>query len=156
MENELKVSFYLKKNEMDDQGKCPVMGHIRIGKTEAPFSVKRKVLMSLWDTHSGRTIGKSRVAADLNRRLDRMNVSIHANYKELSKVKDRVTAEQVRAASLGIVSRKDTLVTYFSNYLEKYEQRVGKDRAEGSFKTLKNSWEHFQAPLLPPMIFSVC
>ncbi|MDR0832614.1 MAG: site-specific integrase [Candidatus Symbiothrix sp.] len=144
MKNELKVSFYLKKNEMDDEGKCPVMGHIRIGKTEAPFSVKRKVLLSLWDTHCGRALGKSKIATDLNRRLDRMNVSIHANYKELSKINDRVSAEQVRVAFLGIVSRKDTLVAYFSAYLENYEQRIGKDREENTLKGLKNSLNHLR------------
>jgi hypothetical protein len=38
MNNDLKVSFYLKKNDIDPDGKCPVMGRIKVGKTEAPFS----------------------------------------------------------------------------------------------------------------------
>jgi RHS repeat-associated protein len=60
MRNDLKVSFYLKKNEADSEGQAPVMGRIRVGKTEAPFSAKTKVPILLWDTPSGRALGKSR------------------------------------------------------------------------------------------------
>jgi hypothetical protein len=48
MNNDLKMSFYLKKNEIDYEGKCPVMGRIKVGKTEVPFSVKLKIPLSLW------------------------------------------------------------------------------------------------------------
>jgi hypothetical protein len=57
MTNDLKVSFYLKKNEVDSEGKCPVMGRIRTGKTEAPFCVKTKVLVSPFRSR----IGKNRL-----------------------------------------------------------------------------------------------
>ena len=37
----LKVSFYLKKSEMSDDGLCPVMGRINVGRySEAAFSAK--------------------------------------------------------------------------------------------------------------------
>ena len=78
MNNDLKVSFYLKKNEVTHEGTAPVMGRIRIGKTEAPFSVKAKVRLSLWDTRSGRASGKSAEATQLNRKLDTMNGVINA------------------------------------------------------------------------------
>jgi hypothetical protein len=66
----LKVSFYLKKNKIDFEGKCPVMGRIKVGKTEAAFSARLKIPLFLWDTHSGRALGKSRETTELNRKLD--------------------------------------------------------------------------------------
>ena len=59
MEKDLKVSFYLKKNETGSDGKAPVMGRIRVGKTEAPFSTREKINPALWDIRSGRALGKS-------------------------------------------------------------------------------------------------
>jgi len=38
MTNELKVLFYLKKNQEKNNGLCPVMGRIHVGKTMAQFS----------------------------------------------------------------------------------------------------------------------
>jgi hypothetical protein len=71
MNSDLKVSFYLKKNEVDSEEMSPVIGRIKAGKTEAPFGAKLKTHLSLWDTHSGRASGKSREATDLNRKLDK-------------------------------------------------------------------------------------
>ena len=81
MEKDLKVSFYLKKNETGFDGKAPVMGRIRVGKTEAPFSARAKINPSLWDTRSGCALGKSHEATQLNRKLDNMNVAINARYR---------------------------------------------------------------------------
>ena len=83
MKQDLKVSFYLKKNEVDTEEKAPVMGRIRVGKTEASFSARVKIGLSLWDTRSGRAHGKSHEATQLNRKLDDMNVAINARYREL-------------------------------------------------------------------------
>jgi hypothetical protein len=128
MTNDLKVSFYLKKNEADSEGKCPVMGRIRTRKTEAPFSMKTKVLISLWVAHSGRALGKSREATELNRKLDTINVVIRTLYSELLKTGERMSAEQVKAAFQGIVSLQHTLIEYFRNYVDNYAKRVGMDR----------------------------
>jgi hypothetical protein len=40
MTNELKVLFYLKKNQSKKSGLCPVMGRIQVGKTMVQFSLK--------------------------------------------------------------------------------------------------------------------
>jgi len=40
MKSELKVLFYLKKNQTGKDGLCPVMGRIRVGNSIAQFSLK--------------------------------------------------------------------------------------------------------------------
>ncbi len=50
---EVKVSFYLKRNEEKADGTVPVLGRIRIGKSMVQFSAKVSVPVSLWDTQSG-------------------------------------------------------------------------------------------------------
>jgi len=110
MKHALKVLFYLKKNEAKEDGMCPVMGRITVAKTMVQFSAKMNVPISLWDTPSGRANGKSRLATELNRNLDKINVSINAHHKEILENKGQVTAEQVKNAFQGIATEQETLV----------------------------------------------
>ncbi|GHT70561.1 hypothetical protein AGMMS50239_39070 [Bacteroidia bacterium] len=48
MKQEVKVSFCLKKNEMKEDGKCPVMARLTVGKSETTFSAKMTIPVSLW------------------------------------------------------------------------------------------------------------
>jgi len=142
MEKDLKVSFYLKKNETEANGKAPVMGRIRIGTTEASFSARTKVSPSLWDTRSGRALGKSQEATRLNRKLDDMNVVINARYREQFHAGKNCTASQLKAAFQGISTNQATLLRYFENYLQEFEKRVGKDRGVTTFNSLKSAKNH--------------
>lgn len=61
--NELKVTFYLKKNEERADGTMPILGRIRIGKSMVQFSTKVYAIPDLWDVKSGRAVGKSKQAS---------------------------------------------------------------------------------------------
>jgi hypothetical protein len=77
MNNELKVSFYLKresrleKSSVGENVAYPIIEKIIVGKSIAQFSTKLKVEERLWNIKSGRTIGKSRVAVELNREINK-------------------------------------------------------------------------------------
>lgn len=89
MNNELKVSFYLKresrlgKNNAGENVAYPVLGKITIGRSIAQFATKLKVEEYLWHVKSGRATGKSRVATELNREINFINLLIHSHYKEI-------------------------------------------------------------------------
>lgn len=67
MKQEAEVSFYLKKNEMKADGKCPIIARLKVGKSQTTFSAKMTVPVSLWT--SGRAIGKSLTANEINCRF---------------------------------------------------------------------------------------
>jgi hypothetical protein len=87
MNNELKVSFYLKREsrlEKINAGanvEFPIIGKIIIGNSIAQFSSKLKVEERFWNVKSGRAIGKSRVAVELNREINFINLLIHTTTK---------------------------------------------------------------------------
>ncbi len=114
-QEEVKVSFYLKKNvfgkpraeansfalcrgekrctkvnEPDAAGRCPVMARLAVGSSTCIFGTKLTAPWSLWT--SGRMKGKSAAAVGINRRLDEMRASAIAICRELSAVHARVTA----------------------------------------------------------------
>ena len=72
-QEDVRVSFYLKKSEADEQGECPIMGRLNVGKySEAAFSVKMTAPESAW--LSGRATGKSARSREINRQLTSFQV----------------------------------------------------------------------------------
>lgn len=125
MGNELKVSFYLRHKEIKKDGTVPIMGRITIGKQMAQFSAKLSVAISLWDIKAARALGKSKVATDLNRALDKIAVSIHTSYEELIKRKGTATPKEVAVDFQGMASGQESLLGYCDKFHKMMLQRVG-------------------------------
>lgn len=139
-QEDVKVAFYLKKNEMNSDGRCPIMGCLTIGRSESVFSAKLSVLASLWS--AGRAKGKSAEAVVINRQLDEYRALAWAIYREQSAVRERVTAEEVKCLLLGMAAGQETLLDYFRSYIEQFEKRVGINRSAQSAKTYRNTYNH--------------
>ena len=136
MNNELKVSFYIKreKSATNACGIYPVIGKIIVGGTLAQFSSKLKVDERQWDVKSGRATGKSRQAVELNRAINRINLAIHASYKDILKRTGKVTAVEVKNAFQGVATAQTTVIALFEEMMRDFKARTGIDRAESTYK----------------------
>ena len=141
---EVKVSFYLKRNEEKQDGTVPVLGRIRIGKSMVQFSAKVSILVSLWDTKSGRAIGKSKAALSINASLNKICVAIHSAHRDLSVKKENVSAQDVKNAFQGIASEQDTLVKYYEAHNEQFLKNVGVNRCMETYKRYGISLNHLK------------
>ncbi len=129
MTNELKVLFYLKKNQSKKNGLCPVMGRIHVGKTMAQFSLKIDADIKLWDAKAGRLRGKSVIANDVNRQIEKVNLLIYSRYNEALHLGRDFTASDLKAIVQGIAGAQESLCACMEKMIEKFSVRVGKDRA---------------------------
>jgi len=140
MNNELKVSFYLKREgntertETNPDAVFPIIGKIIIGNTTAQFGSKLKIEERLWSVKSGRAIGKSRAAIELNREINKINLSIHTHYKDILKRTGKVTAIEVKNVFQGIATTQKTLLVLFGEMMEDFKGRIGIDRAQSTYK----------------------
>jgi integrase len=122
----------------------PIVGKIIVGKTVAQFSSKLKVEERLWNVKSGRATGKSHVATELNREINRVNLLIHFHYSEILKRTGKVTAQEVKNAFQGIASAQKTLLVLFEEIMQAFYSRVGIDRAKSSYLQYVNTHKHLQ------------
>lgn len=140
MNNELKVSFYLKREGNTERTETnpdviyPIVGKIIIGNTIAQFGSKLKIEERLWSVKSGRAIGKSRVAVELNREINKINLSIHAHYKDILKRTGKVTVIELKNAFQGIATAQKTLLALFGEMMGDFKGRIGIDRAQSTYK----------------------
>lgn len=132
MTNELKVLFYLKKNQEKKNGLCPIMGRIHVGKTMAQFSLKIDADVKLWDVKAGRLKGKSGFANEVNRQIGKVNLLIYSRYNEVLHLGRDITASDLKIVVQGIAKAQESLCAYMAKMIEKFAARVGKDRAEST------------------------
>lgn len=145
MKSELKVLFYLKKNQARKSGLSPIMGRIRIGKTLSQFSLKTEADANLWDIKAGRMIGKTNTALEVNREINRINLLIHTRYHELKEVQLEVSAQDVKNAMQGIASTQDTVLVHFKKMNDDASLRLGIDLKESSLAEYRYSYQWLKA-----------
>jgi len=127
------ILFYANKSK-EKNGIVPIMGRITINGTQSQFSCKMSIPLSMWDVKGNCAKGRSKEALQINRNLDNIKAQIIKHYQRLSDREGFVTAEMVRNAYQGLGSEYETLLGAFDKDIANLKRRVGKDRAEGTYK----------------------
>lgn len=133
MRSTFKVLFYLKRNAPKKNGLIPVMCRITVNGKITQFSCKLDVEEKSWNVKSGRVSGRSIVAQEANRMLDKIRVGIDRAYQQTSDRDNYVTAEKVRNAYLGLGMNHETLLAVFRQHNEDYRKQVGKLKSLRSY-----------------------
>lgn len=100
------------------------------------FSCKLDVEEKSWNVELGRVSGRSTVAQEANRMLDKIRVGINKAYQDICDKDNYVTAEKVRNAFLGMGMNHETLLAVFRQHNEDYHKQVGK------IKSLRSYWKY--------------
>lgn len=136
MRSTFKVLFYLKRNAPKKNGLIPVMCRITVNGKISQFSCKLDVEEKLWNVELGKMTGRSLVAQETNRMLDKIRVGINKAYQDICDRDNYVTAEKVRNAFLGMGMNHETLLAVFRQHNEDYAKQVGK------IKSLRSYWKY--------------
>ena len=120
MKSTFSVIYYLKRQVVKKDGTVPVMGRITVDGSQTQFSCKLTVNPKIWDAKTGRATGRSTMALETNRMLDKILVKINGHYQEIMDRDNYVTAEKVKNAFLGLEHRQYTLLKVFERYNEDY------------------------------------
>lgn len=133
MRSTFKVLFYLKRNAPKKNGLIPVMCRITVNGKISQFSCKLDVEEKTWNIELGRVSGRSTVAQETNRMLDKIRVGINKAYQDICDKDNYVTAEKVRNVFLGMGMNHETLLAVFRQHNEDYAKQVGKIKSERSY-----------------------
>ena len=143
MKTEMKVLLYLKKNEQNEAGLCPLMGKITVkGKKNsvAQFGCKIHVNPQLWNATAQRCTGKSRVAVATNRQIESMLLLLRARFDELKDMNESLSALDVKNAFQGIAAAQTTLLGLFAEHNDDYALRVGVNRVATTYYQYCNTY----------------
>ena len=133
MRSTFRILFYLKRNAPKSNRLVPVMCRITVNGKISQFSCKLDVDEKHWDVKTGRMTGRSVVALETNRMLDKIRVGINKAYQDICDKDNYVTAEKVRNAFLGMGMNHETLLAVFRQHNEDYAKQVGKIKSQRSY-----------------------
>ena len=142
--NTFRVLFYLKRNAPKKNGLVPVMCRITVNGKISQFSCKLDVEEKLWNVSLGRMSGRSVVAQEANRMLDKIRVGINKAYQEIMDRDGYVSAEKVRNAFLGMGQNHKTLLAVFRRHNEDYAKQVGKMKSQRSYWKYCTVYNHLE------------
>lgn len=139
-----KQLFYINRQKIKKNGKCPVMGRITLDGKVCQYSTGLEVRPEFWNPGAGRAacIGRKAESVSteekdglkmLNRELERMEQAANVAYKR-NVDQGYVTAEIIRNAVTGKDRKAESLMALFDEHNAEYGKRVGIDRVRASHK----------------------
>lgn len=128
-----KILFYVRKNQVNKEGKAGIMVRITVSGESSQFSSKLDIEPAMWDTARQRMIGNTVKARQFNFLLDDIRASIRNHYYDIEKYEAYVTAEKVRNAFLGITTRQQTLLELFRSHNEDVKKLIGISKSAATY-----------------------
>lgn len=143
MRSTFKLLFYINRQKLKKNGKCPVMGRITLDGKVNQYSTGLEVEPAYWnaDTSRASTDGrKENLAGEKKKELVRLNDALsaleakaRAAYKENVDIYGFVSAEIIKNAVTGKSQVKETLLALMDEHNEEYAKRVGIDRTRHTY-----------------------
>lgn len=142
MQTRFSVLFYPRGNDIDKNGNAPIYLRITVDGKRSELSIKRKVLLTRWNSEGGRVRGTTADVRELNRYIDIIKFKIYKIHDTLSENQELVTADIIKNIYLGKGRKHKMLLEIFQTHNDKIERLVGKEFAPGTIERYKTAKKH--------------
>ena len=142
MQTRFSVLFYPRGNDIDKNGNAPIYLRITVDGKRSELSIKRKVLLTRWNSEGGKVRGTAAGVRELNRYIDTIKFKIYKIHDMLSENQELVTADIIKNIYLGKGKKYKMLLEIFQTHNDKIERLVGKEFAPGTIERYKTAKKH--------------
>ena len=130
MKSTFNVIYYIRRDKLKKDGTAPIFCRITISQEKVSFNIKAAINTGIWESSTGRAIGKSREALGINKIIDSYTSLINEKYNEIFHRDGIVSAEGLKNSILGISSSPNDIPIYllevYRQHNEDMEKLVGK------------------------------
>lgn len=138
-----KVSYYVRSNYENKQGKSPLMIRIFLnGKMLNVGSSGIYIDKKLWNNSTNRVKGRGSESLNLNAQLDNISNSLQMIFKKHEFDED-LTLDKIKSIFLGKNKIKTTFVEFYDKYLEDIKAQVGAGKSIALYHKYSAARSHF-------------
>ena len=137
MNKSFSLIFYLKKRSNYVSGPIPIYVRITVEGQRVELSVQRQCEIEKWNTRSGRMIGNSEEAKEMNAFLTNYQLKVFETHREILVSNLPLTAEALKSRFTGEDERSHKLMEIFAHHNKDFEALVGKEFSERTLKKYK-------------------
>lgn len=119
MNNTFSILFYPRGNDIDKNGKVPIYARITVNGKRSEFSIKRKVLIEKWNPGTGKVMGKTQDAFELNKYMISIENRLNIIQAQLSENKALITADKIKRIYLEMIVSIKCFLKSFKNIMKK-------------------------------------
>lgn len=145
MRSTFKLLFYVNRQKIKANGKCPVMGRITLDGKVCQYATGEEIAPECWDAKFGRARIKGAEGKEeakeakslraVNARLNSLEEKAKSAYRKYTGTDGYVSAELIKNAVTGGTQAKETLLALFDEHNLEYAKRVGIDRIRRSYRS---------------------
>lgn len=140
-----KVSYYVRSNYENKQGKSPLMIRIFLnGEMMNIGSAGIYIDKKLWSNSTNRMKGRSIDALNVNAQLDLLSTTLLGIFKKYED-DEELSLEKIKSAYLGKNSSLDTVMDIFDKYLEDLKSLIGTSKTQATFNKYAVARKHFSS-----------
>lgn len=140
-----KVSYYVRSNYENKQGKSPLMIRIFLnGEMMNIGSAGIYIDKKLWSNSTSRMKGRSIDALNVNAQLDLLSSTLLGIFKKYED-DEELSLEKIKSTYLGKNSSLDTVMDIFDKYLEDLKSLIGTSKTQATFNKYAVARKHFSS-----------
>ncbi len=142
MQTTFSILFYPRGNDIDKNGYVPIYARITVNGKRSEFSIRRKVLLSRWNSDAGKIRGTTTDVRELNKYLLSIELKINKIQEQLSENNILITAEKIKNIYLGKNSNQKMLLAIFQEHNDQVNELISKDFSAGTAERYKTAMKH--------------
>jgi site-specific recombinase XerD len=136
------ILFYVKRNAVKANGKMPIMGRITVNGEAIQFGAKTEVNPKIWDTKSGKAVGKTQEVIDVNGILESIKATMTKIYRDLQEQETSVTPERIKNIFFGVEIRQQMLLEHFQRHNDDVERLIGISKSKATYQKYEVTRKH--------------
>ena len=140
MRSTFNILFYINRQKIKKNGKCPIMGRITIDGKIVQYSAKEEIEPKFWNPQKGCCIEKGNECKRINIRLNELRTEIEQYYQKDIERSGYVTAEGIKNAIQGIGTNEVTLLKEFALMKEEIKNSIGITHAQKTYYRYGNAY----------------
>ncbi len=138
-----KVSYYVRSNYENKQGKSPLMIRIFLnGEMLNLGSSGLNIDKKLWNNSTSRMKGRTVEALNVNAQLDKISISLQDIFKQYKDDPD-LSLDKIKSVYLGKDRPKITFLEFYDKYLEDVKFMIGAGKTKATYDKYSATKKHF-------------